>query len=328
MVDLLVNSRVTSIRYALLTQLLGKIANPERSLMYLQSGTTDEGAWNARSFCDAVIVPWVASNHDVIGKSAEPYASKPLRRVRLTPNMPDVRDKAEWQRLVAFFDLLDKADTETLRQAFRRCLASVARRLAKQSFRYRIPQRVSLLDLELTLETFLSEQSGGLRLLAVTAALMRTIGEGFSLFSIIRSQGVNEADSASGMPGDIMCYGKDNQISLVVEVKDRNLTLVDLRSSSRKVNEESDDLSSLLFVVPSAKQSESAEIDEWIKSTWASGLNVYRTDILSLASSVLMLLGEEWRPRLLREIGSDLDARGNHEHRLVWYELLSALAEA
>jgi len=80
--DRLVNSRVSSVRYALITQLLGKLANPERSLMCLQSGSSDPGAWNARSFCDAVIVPWVSEKQNVLGTSAEPYASKPLRRER------------------------------------------------------------------------------------------------------------------------------------------------------------------------------------------------------------------------------------------------------
>jgi len=80
--DRLVNSRVSSVRYALITQLLGKLTDPKRSLMCLQSGSSDPGAWNARSFCDAVIVPWVSENQNVLGTSAEPYASKPLRRER------------------------------------------------------------------------------------------------------------------------------------------------------------------------------------------------------------------------------------------------------
>lgn len=140
----LVNSRVTSIRYALITQLLGKIANPERSLLYLQSGSTKAGAWNARSFCDAVIVPWVTENQNVLGTSAEPYASKPLRRERLERNMPNVRDKEDWTRLYDFFAPLDQSSSLELQQAMFRCLLAVAQRLAALSFKYEIPLRVSL----------------------------------------------------------------------------------------------------------------------------------------------------------------------------------------
>ncbi len=137
--DRLVNSTVVSIRYAVITQLLGKIADPCRSLMYLQSGDQNAGAWNARSFCDSVVVPWVSENHDVLGTSAEPYASKPLRRPWLERDMPNVRDKAEWTALFDFFDPIDQSVPDDLEKAFIQCLESVARRLAKQSFKPRYP---------------------------------------------------------------------------------------------------------------------------------------------------------------------------------------------
>lgn len=54
-VDQLTNSRVKSIRYAIITQLLGKIADPGRNLLALQQGDDGQGSWDARSFakkCD------------------------------------------------------------------------------------------------------------------------------------------------------------------------------------------------------------------------------------------------------------------------------------
>jgi len=81
-VDRLVNSRLVSIRHAFVTQLLGKIADPTRSLMAFQLGEQEAGAgaWDARSFCTAVVVPWVAENHNVMGTSPDPYVINPLRR--------------------------------------------------------------------------------------------------------------------------------------------------------------------------------------------------------------------------------------------------------
>ena len=100
-VDALVNSDVSSIRYALVTQMLGKIANPARSLMVLQLGEAVEGAWDARSFATAVVLPWERNNQQVIGKSPDPYVSKPLRRPRLDDDT-SVRSKAAWGALVSF----------------------------------------------------------------------------------------------------------------------------------------------------------------------------------------------------------------------------------
>ena len=326
--DRLVDSGVVSIRYAVITQMLGKIADSSRSLLCLQSGTGEPGAWNARSFCDSVIVPWVAENHDVIGTSSEPYASKPLRRLRLSRGMSDVRNSDEWDRLVMLFESLEDASPDELRKTYRRCLGAVARHLSRQSFKYPIPMRVSAARTRIALEEFLSDQSGGLRPMVVAAALMQILGEGFGLFSRVESQGVNEADAASGVPGDVMCYSADDSLVMAVEVKDRNLTLTDVRSSTRKAQQADQRLSNFLFTAPGIVPSEKAEIDESMERAWASGLNLYQVDLLELAASSFVLLDEDWRPKLLRGIGQELDRRREHAHRRVWHEIVSELAEA
>ena len=326
-IDRLVDSNVTSIRYAVITQLLGKVALPDRSLMYLQSGTDEPGAWNARSFCDSVVVPWVSENQYVLGTSAEPYASKPLRRLRLEHDMPDVRSKAEWSALFDFFDPLDKATPVEVQKALKRCLESVARRLSKQSFKYQVPLRVSLPGLQEALETFIGEPSGGLRPLAVAAALMRVLGRGFSIFACVTSQGINEADVASGAPGDVMCYDDDDNMILAIEVKDRELTLSDVKTFTRKARESDKKLSNLLFAAPRVREQECESIRDFIAAAWAAGQNVYQLDVINLAMAAFVLLAEEWRPILLREIGKELDDRGDHAHRKAWQDRLTALAE-
>ena len=69
-VDRIVDSNVLSIRYAVVTQLLGKVADPARDLLCLQRGVAegaeDAGRWDPRSFCIAVVVPWVRRNRDVL----------------------------------------------------------------------------------------------------------------------------------------------------------------------------------------------------------------------------------------------------------------------
>lgn len=107
-IDRLVNSKLVSIRYAIFTQMLGKIASNKRSLLSLQLGSErSPGSWDARSFCSQVIVPWVADNHDVLGKSPDPYVNNPLRRKRLDEDTHQLRYKEEWDALVAFLAPLD-----------------------------------------------------------------------------------------------------------------------------------------------------------------------------------------------------------------------------
>jgi hypothetical protein len=138
---------------------------------------------------------------------------------------------------------------------------------------------------------------------------------------------VNEADVARGSPGDVMCFDAADNMVLAIEVKDRALTLADVRASTRKARESDAALSNLLFATLGISEQDRSSIHDSAVASWAAGLNVYQADIIELVRSAFVLLGEEWRPALLRQIGAELDARGDHAHRRAWHALLSALGE-
>ena len=327
-IDTLVNSKVVSIRYALITQLLGKVADNRRSILSIQRGKEPsvDGAWNARSFCQQTVVPWVYENHHVLGTSPDPYVNQPLRRPSLLSDTGSLRYQDEWNRLVGFLSPLDTASSDELEEQLRRCLAGVARRLAKQTFSYPIPLRVSLPVLDSALREFLGEQSGGLRPLVVATSLMKILGRAFSLFTRVKAQGLNEADTHAGVSGDIMCYRAD-EIVLVVEVKDHALTLADVQSTTKKIWSSVDQISSLVFVTGGVSAHDKSSIADSMSNAWASGLNLYQTEILDLVANTLILLPESHRISLLREIGAELDSRAIHEHRQAWLGIVSGLGE-
>lgn len=263
----------------------------------------------------------VTDNHQVLGTSAEPYASKPLRRERLTRNMTDVRAMHEWNSLVELFEALDAASEKEISEIFQRVLRSIVRRLATQTFSYPIPQRISMAQLETILKDFLSVSSGGLRPLAVTSALFKTIGQAFSIFTRVEAQGINEADAASGMPGDIICYDA-NEIRLVVEVKDIDLTLMHVQASNLKAKQSGERLGSLLFVTPGISERDETDIAELQKREFAAGLNNYTITLHQLSHAVFVLLDECWKVRFLREIGNELDQRNEPQARKGWHDVL------
>ena len=326
-IDALVNSETVSIRYALVTQVLGRIADPTRSTTALQLGASGEGGWDARSFSTAIVVPWVAENQHVLGTSAEPYASKPLRRTRITSDMSNVRDKRQWQQLFKYLTHVESLTPVDLENEFRRILRALGRRLASQKFTYAIPARVSLIQLENLLARFLRESSGGLRPMAVATALLATLGKAFSLFSRVESQGVNEPDAATGMPGDIMCYTDDDKMCLAVEVKDLDLTLSHVRDASRKAKQSPEGLSSFLFAVRGVHESDKKQISAILQRDWASGLNIYTVNIQTLASTSFVLVDEVWRVRFLRQVGTELDERKHQPSRMDWRDVLLALGD-
>ena len=324
-VDELANSKVKSIRYALLTQILGKIASPGRSVMAIQLGDGSEGAWDARSFAKDVIVPWEFENKHFLGGSGDPYVSKPLRRSWLGDQQTSVRDKEDWQKLENFLRPLDTAKPVELIEAFRRVLASFARKLANESFGYLIPGRIDQHRLEYIVFEFLQESSGGLRPLAVATALFKTIGRGFNLFSEIRSQGVNEADVSKGVPGDIMCYNESGSICLAVEVKGIELTLTHVEETTEKAKRSKEEISNLIFAVPNVQEKDFDKIQDRIYHRWTENLNLYVVSILNLVATTLILLDEQWRIFFLREIGNQLDERRDQVARRRWDDLLKEI---
>ena len=72
-------------RYVLVTALLAKSTNEEIDALSLQAGDDSEGAYDARSLCHKVIVPFEREYYpNGIGGSNEPFLNKPARFTRLS----------------------------------------------------------------------------------------------------------------------------------------------------------------------------------------------------------------------------------------------------
>ncbi len=91
-------SGLVSIRYALITQLLGKFADSSRDALCLQRGkiedAKEEGRWDPRSFCSAVIVPWVQSADGVLGTNV--YFSQLHELIRVAFTFAGERARTEF----------------------------------------------------------------------------------------------------------------------------------------------------------------------------------------------------------------------------------------
>ena len=329
--DVLCESRFVSIRYALLTQLLGKFADHRRDALCLQRGTAEgameEGRWDPRGFCTAVVVPWVQATDNVLGTSPDPYVNKPLRRRRLDDWSVALQGRNAWEQLVALLaDVEERNDPAYTEATLRRCLAGIARRYAKLNIVYAVPNRISAEQCESAFAQFIAQASGGEAPLIAATALFRVIGRRFALFDEVARQRINEADAASGAPGDIQCFrGTPPQIVLSVEVKDRELTLLDLNASIAKARQA--EVSELLFAAPALNDAESDDIRSRIRDEWAQGTNVYRLSLTELLHVSLALAGEDARVALLREIGSEINASATQPTlRTRWASILDEIA--
>ena len=325
-IDSLIKSQFVSIRFCLPTQLLGKLTDSRLNCQCLQKGNgDDESQWDPRGFSSKVIVPWVAENQFVLGTSSDPYVSKPLRKQYLEASPGNVKGEKEWILLYQVLkDVEDKNDPEFTKLRFLQALRSIKRLYSELSFQYYNPERISLEQTQSLVKDFLSESSGGDRGLAVAAALFETFGKYFKLYSDIKRNVINASDQATGLVGDIECIDENGNLRLAIEVKERNLTLTDVRTAITKARGVS--LTEVLLNAPGIVGNENEQINDLISRTWASGTNIYHLTIDDLITVGLFLTGEDGRIDFVKNVGNQLDKYNTQPiNRKRWKELLEGL---
>ena len=319
-----VNSKTKSYRYVLPTQLLAKLANSSLDCRSVQVARGEPGSFDARTIAHRIVVPFDQANDSVLGGSPEPYVNNPLRVPEISARYGKAqRNREDWDDLCTILDgVEDKEQREYTCALFRQVLTEIYRRFSAVSVLYPVPKRVSLERTIKVMEDFLSERSGGDRLLALTSALFLIIGKRFQLYADVRREAVTSADAATGMVADLECLSEKGEVVVAVEVKDRELTVSQIRSKIPDVRQKH--VSEMFFIaergVAPCNHDDAAEL---VRHEFASGHNLYVMDLLSLGRVVLALLGEEGRIEFLAEVGRQLDQyRSDIVHRQAWAQLL------
>ncbi|NOX62367.1 MAG: restriction endonuclease, SacI family [Chloroflexi bacterium] len=318
--------RTKTYHYVLPTQLLAKCVNPELDSRSLQAAYGGPGAFDARTLAHSVIVPFDRTNDRVLGGSPEPYVNNPVRVPAVTPEYrTQQKAKKDWDKLVYVLETVENTQDETFtRLVFDQVLIEIYRLLSDVSVVYPTPSRIRLEQTRNLIRDFIGETSGGDRLETVCTALFRTIGRRFRLFDEVRRAKVNAPNGTSGMLADIECW-RDERIVLLVEVKDRELTLIQIDTKLEHARAQR--ITEILFIAQAGIREETGEaIEKRIASEFTSGQNVYITDFFEFAEGILILLGEEGRVELLDEIGRELDrVQSDIHHRRRWAELLKGI---
>jgi len=290
-----VNSKTKTYRYVLPTQLLAKAADASVDCRSLQATGKRKGAFDARSICDDIIVPFDKSNHNVLGGSPEPYVNNPLRQPEITERYRNKqKDKIGWDDLCFVLNEVEKSNEISFTQrVFEQALVEIIKRLSVVQVLYSVPKRISLPRTISLVEAYLSEQSGGDRVLAVAASIFETIGKRFNLF-VIKRANINAADTSSGMVADIECVDSKGNVLLAVEVKDKALTVNQV--VDKLPNLRAKQVSEILFIAQKGIEKESVnEVATLVDREFVSGQNIYVFDLIRFAESLLALIGESGR---------------------------------
>jgi len=319
-----INSQTKTYRYVLPTQLLAKLADARLDCRCLQRGRGEAGSFDARTIAHKVVVPFDQANENVLGGSPEPYVNNPLRVPEVSTKYRNAqRNRKDWDHLCRVLELVENKDqAEYTRLVFLQTLKEIYRRLSDVSVSYPAPRRISLDRTIKLIEDFLANPSGGDRLLALTTALFLIIGKRFALFTDVRRGNVTSADAATGMVADLECLSEKGEVVLAVEVKDRDLTVSQIRTKVPNIREKH--VAEIFFIAQGGvAPSDRETVSQLVGREFARGQNLYVMDIFSLGKAALALLGEEGRIEFLAEVGRQLDKyRSDIVHRRAWSVLL------
>lgn len=312
------NKGTKSYRYVLPTQILAKVIDPSLDSRSLMAASTLPGAFDARSLCHKVIVPFDKENENVLGGSSEPYVNNPLRVPSITKeNMKQQKDKEGWRKLYSILgNIEEKNDEEFTKLVFKQVLLEIYHRLSFTRVAYPVPMRISYDSTKKILTEFLNIPSGGEHPVVITYSIFKTIGEKFGLYDEIKREKINASDSSTGMISDIQCISSGN-IVLSIEVKDKDLTIEQAKSKLKDARTQQ--VSSLLFMV---QRGIDERFGNFIEQEFSSGQNIYLFNILDFVSPLLVLLGESGRIEFLRNICENLDKFSEIRSRQIWAKLL------
>jgi hypothetical protein len=321
-----INSKTKSYRYVLPTQLISKLANPSLDSRCLQATRGGIGDFDARSVNEEVVVKFDKDNENVLGGSPQPYVNNPLRKPEITFEYGrKLKDKEGWLALCETLQKVETANSpEFTRRVLDQTLYEVLVRLSKTNVQYPVPQRISLEQTDDLINQFLSGQSVGDRPQAIGSALLETIGEEFKIFSEIKRSKTTSADASTGQVGDIECFDGQSLV-LGVEIKDKELTLNEVRGKTEKIRTKG--LSEFMFLLTKGifKKDEKAIFD-CVQKEFSSGQNIYLLSFQTFVSDMLALLGESGRKKFLMKVGETLNKYTSEiEHRRAWAELLSKI---
>ena len=318
------SSKTQSYREALLGCAVAKYQDMNCNIRhpYVKQG---ENAFNGRSLDEKVINPFLVSKQ--IPCSKGPYLATFRRNVTFSSDTREgLRDKEGFDALLSLLTTLesmkDKDSIETIIIVLLKYFIDIRENAIVRLIpirRFHIDQYRSLLN------KLLSKPSGGLIPMLLTDEIFFTINHCMKAGWTIDRQEINEADRATGAPGDITIY-KDKKIIKAIEVTERIISKARLDSTfSTKITV--NNVAEYLFVYTNGTPSEEAR--ERAKLYFAQGYNINFISIIDLTIHILSIGDEVFRTLYNDRLFELFNAEDvNATIKVAWNETLTEIMQA
>ena len=298
----LTSARTKAFRYALLTQILAKAAEPSINCCVLQAGAQISGAFDARSLCREVVVPFERTYlSNALGGSGDPYVSKPLRRPRITDDPEvtrEIKNKEEWNLLYKLLHCIEVThDPSFTQQVLKQALLELRKAILQEALD--LPEGICIEQLRDILSVYLARTTLGMGPQAVAYALLDVFNKRTQTYANVTTAPPTAPDAPAGRAADIECRDKDQALRLAICVTQK-LDLEKLEAELRKCKEH--EAATVLFLTCETDVTQ----DDLRKKAAQHRINAAVCQVVDFVVIVTVLLNREMRKQVIHRISAVL----------------------
>ncbi len=281
-------------KYILLNGMLAKATNPGANPLVLQAGAPLDGAFDARSLCHSVVVPFEQTTLERrLGGSNEPFLNKPARFTHLSLDNAVRRgkDRATLEHLIDVFGMVNvnrNAD-QALVSVLAHILSLESRAISFDAERFKA--QASKRGVLSFLDKLWGQSCEGETLALGVAVVFELFLQGTGAGRIVVSHPTNQSGSSSNEISDVDVFESDGKTpAYCCEVKDKPFAKADVDHAISKVAQ-SDHYSMLFVYGPNAKTLD--DLKALVLENEAKGFDLtfmsaeaFAVSLISLAPSV------------------------------------------
>jgi len=224
-------------KYILVNGILSKASNNDANPIALQAGATLSGAFDARSLCHKVLVPFERDFlNNILGGSNEPFLNKPARFTHLSKDNA-VRKGKDKETLLLLIEIFSAINNSTDAKDYLACIFLILQEQIKEAnktFENVIGYSPELIEIYEFSLLFISKSFEGETSAIIVGSLELLLHQYMEGNYTVKTHKVNQSGASSKEVGDIDIY-RDGKFYYSIEVKDKNFNEYDVEHAFNKV---------------------------------------------------------------------------------------------
>ncbi len=317
---------VKSFRYALITQIVAKLVATDIDIFSIQAKdepiSKEKKSFDARTFCKNVVV-WFERKHlhNLLGRSSDPYVSKPLRKSRLYISDSSIKDPTALRTLIEILtyteEQIECGKHENAFAVLYYILCVLKRRLEMN-----LEPPSGLEDKEIPpgvltgiVKKFQEGSSSlGSKPQYTIYSLLIAFNNIARIYNCIKMKSATTSDSSSGSKADIEVYDKEGKLKIAISITDR-LSKEKLESESIKARNAG---IKELMIIANVISDEVESVDPQVYFP----LYYKHYSISEYLQMMVWSINADVRTRFVKEMYNTLKKYGEIDNLRLWHQLV------